>query len=109
MQLIPRRKSKWEKCSDSNYHFSGVANMSLGGYRSTNSGIWRKANFSRSSPAVASGSSLQNPAAVRAASVATQQRKRAIQSNKNYSSNKETVKSSECVLGANINRRMSNP
>jgi len=53
--------------------------------------------------------SLQNPAAVRAASVATQQRKRAVKTNKLMSSNKENVKTNDYTLGAKINRRMSNP
>ena len=82
--------------------------MNLGGFRSGGGGIWRKAKFSRSSPTVAN-MSLQNPAAVRAASVATQQRKRAVKTNKLMSSNKENVKTTDYAHGAKIDRRMSNP
>ena len=89
------------------YYSLGLANMNLGGYRSGGGGIWRKAKFSRSSPTVAN-LSLQNPAAVRAASVATQ-RKRAVKPNKLMSSNKDKVKTTEYTIGAKINRRMSNP
>ena len=88
--------------------FLGLANMNLGGYRSGGGGIWRKAKFSRSSPTVAN-LSLQNPATIRAASVATQQRKRAIKTNKVMPSNKDNVKTNEYALGAKIDRRMSNP
>ena len=66
-------------------------------------------NFPRSSPSGATGGSSQNPSTVRAASVATQHRKRATKSNKSMPSNKEKLKPTECILGANISRRMSNP
>ena len=53
--------------------------------------------------------SLQNPATVRATSIATHQRKRAIKTNKLMYQSKDNVKTTEYALGAKINRRMSNP
>lgn len=53
--------------------------------------------------------SLQNPAALRAVSVATQQRKRATKTNKFITLNKDNVQTTEYILGASLNRRMSNP